>query len=73
MAAIQLRTLLPKTRSNDRTFRFAIRGIAAGDFIFDREGKTKLALLSDDGTVHDDFRVIGYAAVHAGGTGDETP
>jgi hypothetical protein len=31
---------------------FAIRGIAAGDFIFDREGKTKLALLSDDGTVH---------------------
>jgi hypothetical protein len=31
---------------------FAIRGIAAGDFIFDRESKTKLALLSDDGTVH---------------------
>jgi hypothetical protein len=31
---------------------FAIRGIAAGDFLFDRESKTKLAILSDDGTVH---------------------
>jgi hypothetical protein len=31
---------------------FAIRGIAAGDLIFDRESKTKLALLSDDGNVH---------------------
>ena len=29
-----------------------ITAVSAGDFLFDREGKTKLALLSSDGTIH---------------------
>jgi hypothetical protein len=33
-------------------FPYSISAIAAGDFLFDRESKSKLALLSSDGTVH---------------------
>jgi Domain of unknown function (DUF4214) len=52
-------------------FPFNVRAIAAGDFVFDREGKNKLALLSDDGTVHLmmpgplDTRPFSYAELEA--------
>jgi CSLREA domain-containing protein len=43
---------VPPASIERRAFPFEIRSLALGDFIWDQEHQTEIALLADDGTVH---------------------
>jgi hypothetical protein len=43
---------VPPATIEQRTFSFTIRSLALGDFVWDREHRTDIAVLADDGAVH---------------------
>jgi hypothetical protein len=46
------RAEVPPATIDQRSFPFAIASVALGDFVWDQDHRTDIALLSEDGTVH---------------------